>query len=162
MNTIKRFTLIVTILILTACSVPPTATATPQPTTNADLATLTQNRQKWDALKATHYQFKLAVGCFCAFRNQMPLSIEVKDGKVVSMLDSNGKSVEQFADTFDTYNTVEKLFDKLNDALNGGADKTTVEYNPESGYPQSIYIDYIEKAADDEINFTITDFQIIK
>ncbi len=165
MSTLKHFTLIVTILILTACSVTPaTPTVTPQPptpTVDAALATLAQNQQKWDALKITHYSMKLNVSCFCAFRSQMPLSVEVNDGRVVSMLDSNGQSVAQFADTFDTYNTIEKLFSKLNDALNGGADKTTVEYDTDKGYPQSIYIDYIEKAADDEIGFTVSDFKVL-
>jgi hypothetical protein len=164
MSTLKRFALIVTIVILTACSAPVTPTVTPQPptpTVSADLATLAQNRQKWDALKAAHYSFKLAVGCFCAFRDQMPLNIEVKDGKVVSMLDNKGQPVEQFADLFDTYNTIEKLFGKLDEALNGGADKTTVTYNAEKGYPESIYIDYIEQAADDEINFTVTDLAVL-
>ena len=166
MSTIKRFTLIVTILILTACAVPPTTTVTPQPpaptvNVNAGAATLMQNQQKWDTLKITHYSMKLNVSCFCAFRSQMPLSVEVNDGRVVSMLDSNGQSVAQFADTFDTYNTIEKLFSKLNDALNGGADKTTVEYDTDKGYPQSIYIDYIEKAADDEIGFTVSDFKVL-
>lgn len=162
MNTLKRFTLIVSILILTACSVPFAPTATPQPTVNAELATLTQNRQKWDALKATHYRFKLNIGCYCAFRSQMPLSIEVKDGKVVSMLDQNGQPASESSDIFDKYNTVEKLFETLQAALTGEADKTTIDYNAQDGYPENVYIDYIALAADDERSFTVSDFQIIK
>ncbi len=78
------------------------------------------------------------------------------------MVDPAGQPVPQFTDTFDKYNTIEKLFNTLDSALNGGADKTTVEYNAENGYPESINIDYIEKAIDDEISFTVSDFVVLK
>ncbi len=160
---LKRFILIVTLLILTACSAPPTATVTPQPTINVQLADLTQNRQKWDALKVTHYQFKLVDSCFCAYRYQQPISIEVKDGNVVLMLDSNGQpSADQFENTFDSYNTIDKFFSEITAQVYGGAYAISVKYNADYGYPQFIYIDVIENAVDDEINLTITDFQIIK
>lgn len=149
MFTLKRFTLILIIAMLTACSAAP---KTP----------LAANREKWDAQHITHYRFDLAVSCFCAFRDRMPLTIEVKDGKVVSMVDSQGQPVTEFGDTFDSYNTIDKLFAKLDAALNGGADKTTVEYDPEKGYPQSIFIDYIEKAMDDEIGFTVTNLTVVE
>lgn len=145
MSTLKRFTLILAIIVLTACAVTP---KTP----------LVENREKWDSQHISHYSFNLAVGCFCAFRNQMPLAIEVKDGKVISMVDSAGQPVPQFADIFDTYNTIEKLFGKLSEK----ADKITVEYNKQYGYPESIYIDYIEKATDDEISFTVSNFVVLK
>ena len=145
MTTLHRFTLILSIIVLAACSVAP---KTP----------LEANREKWTAQGITHYSFNLAVGCFCVFRNQMPLAIEVKDGKVISILDNAGQPVPQFAETFDSYNTIEKLFSKLNDK----ADKITVEYNKQYGYPESIYIDYIEKAVDDEISFTVSNFTVLK
>ncbi len=145
MTTLNRFTLIVSIIILTACA------ATPK-------TPLVANREKWAAQGITHYSFNLHVGCFCAFRDQMPLAIEVKDGKVISITDSAGQSVDQFAEIFDAYNTIEKLFNKLDEK----ADKITVEYNAEQGYPQSIYIDYIEQAADDEISFTVSNFTVLK
>ncbi len=149
MSTLKRFSLIFTLIALTACSVTPSST-------------LAANRQKWESQHIGHYRFQLAIGCFCAFRSQMPLTVEIKDGQVVSMLDSQGQAVSEFADTFEKYNTVEKLFDTLNSALNGGADKVTVEYNADYGYPQSIDIDYIELAMDDEMGFTISEFEILK
>lgn len=165
MSTLKRFTLLLVFLILTACSVPFAPTATPQPptpTTNPELVTLAQNRQKWDALNITHYRFKLVAGCFCSFRNRMPLAIEVKDAKILSIVDNDGKPTTEFDDIFNKYNTIERLFSTLDSALNGDADKTTVTYNTEYGYPASIYIDYIQLAADDEMSFTVSDFETLK
>lgn len=179
MSTLKRFTIILfAIVVLTACSVAPqtpptmTPTATPVPTDPIDdlptpvptavLADVATNREKWESQHITHYRFELHVSCFCAFRDQMPLTIEVKDGKVVSMIDSKGQPVTQFGDLFDTYNTIEKLFAKLDAALNGEADSTTVEYDSAKGYPTSIYIDYIQQAADDEIGFTVSNLTVLE
>lgn len=149
MSTLKRFTLILSLIALTACSAAPTST-------------LATNRQKWEGQRISHYRFYLSVICFCAFRDKMPLTIEIKDGQVVSMLDSQAQSVSEFADTFERYNTIEKLFGVLDSALNGGADKVTVDYNADYGYPQSTSVDYIELAMDDEMSFTISEFEILK
>src|SRR5690349_9301931 len=102
MSTLKRFTVILfAIVVLTACSVAPTATPTAAPTpTPAPTTFLAANREKWESQHITHYRFELHVSCFCAFRDQMPLTIEVKDGKVVSMADSKGQPVDQFAELF--------------------------------------------------------------
>ena len=151
MSTLKRLTLILILTVLTACSATPTSA-------------LAGNRQKWEAKNITHYRFNLAIGCFCAFSDKMPLSIEIQDGQVVSMVDNQGQPVTEFKETFDQYNSIEKLFATLDAAENaatenGGADKVTVTYNAEFGYPESVYIDYIEMATDDEIGFTVSEFE---
>lgn len=167
MSTLKFFTVTLAIAILTACSVapqtPPTMTPIPAPTaTPAPITFLAANRDKWEAQNITHYRFELHVSCFCAFRDQMPLTIEVQDGKVVSMVDSKGQSVTDMAELFETYNTIEKLFAKLDAALNGEADSTTVEYDSAKGYPTTIYIDYLQEAADDEIGFTVSNLTVLE
>ncbi len=151
MSTLKRLTLILILTALTACSATPASA-------------LAGNRQKWEAKNITHYRFNLAIGCFCPFSDIMPLSIEIQDGQVVSMVDNQGQPVTDFKETFDRYNSIEKLFATLDaaenaTAENGGADKVTVTYNAEFGYPESVYIDYIEMATDDEIGFTVSEFE---
>lgn len=154
MSTIKHFTLILTLAILTACSTAPIATPTP-------LSPLESNHQKWEAQSINHYRFNVSLICFCAFRDKMPLSIEVKDGQVVSMLDNQGQPITQFVEEFEKYNTIEKLFNIVEQTSNGGADKVTIEYNAEHGYPQSIDIDYIEEAIDDELLLEVSEFEIL-
>ena len=161
MSTLKHLTLIVILMALTACSaLPGFATPTPLPPT-AD-PTLAQNRQKWDGQHITHYRFNLTVGCFCGFRSQMPLTIEVQDGQVISEVDNTGQPVSQFKEVFEKYNTIEKLFDLANAAQTGDADKVAAEYNAEYGYPQMIYVDYLANAADDEMNYAVDLFEILK
>ena len=53
-----------------------------------------QAREKWQNANISHYQFKLFLGCFCVFSQDMPLNIEVKDGQVVSMQFQSGKEID--------------------------------------------------------------------
>src|SRR5689334_3283800 len=145
MSTLKRTTLALILVALAACS----------PAAGSDF---TSNRQKWNDKHVTHYRFTLAVICFCAFSDQMPLTIEVQDGKVVSMVNSQGQPVTN-PEMLDTYTSIDKLFEILDKALNGGADKVTVTYNSQYGYPESISIDYVAEAVDDEMAFEVSNFQ---
>lgn len=151
MPAMKRlaFIHILLVFLLAACS----------PVSTAELA---QNRQKWEAQHITHYRFDLSVGCFCPFGDKMPLTVEVRDGVVVSMVDNHGQPVTEFNDTFNTYNSIEKLFALLEALAKGGADKVTVTYNAQYGYPQSISIDYVQNAVDDELGLTVGNFEALK
>jgi Family of unknown function (DUF6174) len=154
MPTLKRLTIFVLLIALTACS----AALVPTPAGSP----LAENRQKWEAQHITHYRFSLSVGCFCAFRDKMPLTIEVQDGQVVSMVDKDSQAVTDFKDTFAQYDSIENLFNALDSAQNGGAEKVTAEYNPDHGYPQSIFIDGSTQVADDEMNLSVSSFEILK
>ena len=52
---------------------------------------LNKNRDKWDFSGVTHYRFELTISCFCPFMDMIPVTVEVKDGKIVSMTDVNGQ-----------------------------------------------------------------------
>jgi len=165
MSRLKALPLVAIVLALLACSALPalaTPTPTAKPTSTPDPA-LAQNLQKWQAQSITHYRFSLDVRCFCAFTGQMPLSIEVKDGQVVSETDKTGQSVAApFKQAFDKYDSIEKLFTLLDAAQNGGADLVTIEFDPQYGYPQTAYIDYMANVSDDENRFTISSFEVLK
>ena len=163
MSRLKYLILLAALLGLLACSALPALalpTAThPVPTADAALA---QNHLKWHNLNVTHYRFDLDVRCFCAFTGQMPLTIEVRDGQVVSETDKTGQPVApQFKDAFGKYDTIEKLFALLDAAKNGGADLVEITYDPQYDFPQSAYIDYMANAADDENRLTITHFEAL-
>ncbi len=147
MSTLTRFTVFVLIFALAACSA-----ASP----------LEQNRQKWQDAAISHYRFELSIGCFCAFRGQMPLTIEVKDGQVVSMTDNQGNPVSgDFDETFNQAATVDRLFDLAANAARD-ADEVTVEYDPDYGYPVSIAIDNIKEAVDDEMAYQVAAFEVLE
>jgi hypothetical protein len=149
MSHLKLPVLILTLLALAACSSIP---ASP----------LELNRQKWQNQNITHYRFNLTVLCFCAFSAIMPVSVEVNNGKIISMVGKDGQSTAQYQDTLAQYASVEKLFGTVDAAAKGNAYQLAVEYDSNYGYPQIIHIDYSEKLSDDEISFTVSNLEVLR
>ncbi len=142
----RIFIVFVLVLLLSACSG----------------GSLQSNREKWDSQAVSHYRFNLSIGCFCPYHEIMPLTIEVKDGQVVSMTDVNGQTVrEEFRANFEEAATIERLFAIVEEAASGGADEVKVEYDAAYGFPSSISIDYIKEAMDDEISYHILNFEVL-
>lgn len=148
----KRIIVLALALILTACSA-------------GVSSEFDKNPARWEAANITHYRYTLFIGCFCGFMNEMPLTIEVKDGEVVSMTNANGIPVsptDSFYDVYESYSTIDRLFLKLESDLAGEADEVTVEYDPAYGFPVNIAIDQIKEAIDDELSIQISDFEVLE
>ena len=95
----------------------------------------------------------------------MPITIEVRDGEVVSMTASDGTLIPKTDpgyETFSQYATMERIFTALEAGLSGDADKVTVTYDPVHGFPSEIYFDYIKDAVDDELSLMISEFEALK
>jgi len=148
----KKIILLTLIYVLTACSF-------------GASSQLQKNLQTWRDSNMSHYRFSLNVGCFCAFRDRMPLTVEVQNEEVVAMTYLDGTPVaggdSNYA-TFSKHATIERIFSELEAGLAGGADQVTVTYDPIYGYPSDIYFDYIKNAADDELSITVSNFEVLK
>lgn len=148
----KKLILLTLIVILTACSFG----------TSSDFE---KNRQTWQNSGITHYRFNLNIGCFCVFRNQMPLTVEVQNGELISIKYPDGTLVaatDSNYETFASHATIERIFSELEAGLAGGADEVTVTYDSTRGFPSDIYFDYIKAAADDELSITVSNFEALK
>jgi hypothetical protein len=125
---------------------------------------LDANLQKWQAQNVSHYRMKVNIGCFCPFFDRMPLTVEVRDGQVLSVTDSQGQPVAA-DDPIRSFGnqplmTIEGVFAYAREALQT-ADKTEITYDPGLGYPVSLNIDRIELAIDDEMSVLISDFEVL-
>ena len=128
--------------------------------------TLLENQQKWQQSGLTNYTFTVQKTCFCPLSDSLPIQFNIKDSVVV---DSNYDCSElQFIRPEPLCDekpdsrlnqTVESLFQIIQNGIDSNADQITVEYNPTYGFPSSINIDFIELAADDEINYQISNFK---
>jgi hypothetical protein len=148
----KKTILFTLALILTACSF----------SASFDL---NRNTSKWKAANITHYRYQLFIGCFCPFRDQMPLTIEVNNGTIVSMTTADGTPVSASDPSYTTYaaySTIDNIFLALKTELAGGADEVTVTYDPTYGYPANVFIDQIKQAVDDELSLQISNFEVLK
>lgn len=140
-------------IVLTACAAAPASGSQTE---------IGQNRDKWQDANISHYRYNLFISCFCVFTENMPLTIEVQDGKVVSMEYQNGKEIDpSLMELFGKYQTVDLLFNELEAGLNGGADSVTVKYDPTHGFPTEATIDAVQEATDDELYLTISNFEAL-
>ena len=120
---------------------------------------LSRARERWQAAHVNHYRYKLNVGCFCGFTEKMPLTIEVKEGQLVSMSYQDGSPVSaQDAPMFAQYETIDALFDFTEESM-ARADEMKAEYDATYGFPSEVQIDFIKNAADDELTLSVSDFE---
>lgn len=120
---------------------------------------LSINQDKWQNAGIHHYRFELTVGCFCPFRSQMPLTVEVQNGAVISMIDVNGDAIsttDPMSEFILKYATIDRIFSELESDSVRDADKLTVTYDPTYGYPADVSIDFIERAMDDELYLSVS------
>lgn len=157
--------------LLVVCGAPattiPTTVAAPPPTPAKTVQLrpiakeLRQNRRRWAAQNIANYRYTLQINCFCLPEVRQPVVIEVRNGKRTSITPvQSGLPVN--ASYFRRYDTIPKLFNVIQAAINDKADSISVTYDPALGYPTQISIDPEQLAADEEIWLTINNFQIIK
>jgi len=147
----KKLTLLILVLILSACS------------TGAGTE-LSRNQSKWQDAGISHYRFKLTVGCFCAFRSLMPMTVEVQNGEIISMIDANGEAfplTDPMSEFVLKYATIDRIFSELDSDSVRNADKLTVTYDSTYGFPSDVSIDFIELAADDELYLSVSAFEAL-
>ena len=123
---------------------------------------LSRNEDKWQDANISHYRFKLGVSCFCPVGGIMPLTVEVNDGKIVSITDVNGDPFSEsdpFSEFVLRYATIDRLFAELRSNDVKDADEVTITYDETYGFPVDVTIDFIELAMDDELYLSIQSFE---
>lgn len=149
----RKYLLILLAFVLAACSLGNIMGSQPE---------IEQNKQKWQEQGISHYRYHLFVGCFCVFSQDMPLIIEVQDGKTVSMEYQSGNEIDASnRDLFRKYETIDLIFAEVEAGLNGAADEVTVTYDPTYGFPTEAAMDVIKEAADDELYLTVSNFEAL-
>lgn len=126
-----------------------------------DLRQLNLNRRLWDKQNISNYRYTFSNGCFCIPEARGPVIIEVRNGKTTITSVATGQPVAN-PELFDNYNTIPKLFNVIQDAINRQAYSLNINYSPKFGYPTQINIDYNSQIADEEIYLTIENFEVIQ
>lgn len=114
---------------------------------------LEANRNRWQSVGFTDYTYRVDRACFCGFFGLA--EIEVRDGVIVAVTHAeDGTAVDP--EFFQFYDTVEDLFDLIQDAIAREAAVLDVEYDDQLGYPLRIELDYAFNVADDELTVTVS------
>ena len=115
---------------------------------------LDQNRKKWTSAMVSNYELNFRWKCYCPEEFVEPVNISVRENRIVD--------VAFLADDIPftiiglwRYQTVDKLFDLLQEAIDKNAYNISVDYHSELGYPVRASIDYEEYTVDEEKGFEI-------
>lgn len=112
----------------------------------------------WESQNIDSYQFDLQIGCFCLFELVQPVRVVVENGEVSSITYLEDGAPADVA-LFDGFATIDQLFARL--AANQAQDpvKFDVTYDETLGIPLSADIDISEMMMDEELQFTVTNFE---
>ncbi|RCJ19010.1 hypothetical protein A6S26_28020 [Nostoc sp. ATCC 43529] len=163
-----RFSIIISVgllllagLNLPVMSQPPIEVAQLAANNNLNQRRLNFNRRLWNNQNIANYRYTLSNSCFCLPDARGPVIIEVRNGQTTSITSvETGQPVNP--EFFDKYDTITKLFNLIQDAINRRAERLDVDYNARLGYPTQISIDYSFQIADEEIYLTIENFEELK
>ncbi|MEO7456430.1 MAG: DUF6174 domain-containing protein [Gemmatimonadaceae bacterium] len=120
-------------------------------------ADLTAARLRWNSTRPAKYEYTLTISCFCAFSR--PVTVTVDGTTVVSRTyaDDGTPFTSSFAASFPT---IDGLFDIVADAISRKAATLESSYDPVTGIPLTVTIDYVVNAADDEVSYRATNFKL--
>ena len=102
----------------------------------------------------SNYQFNFRWECFCNETYVEPVSISVRENKIVDTAFVEDKVPFTIGRLW-KYRTVDGLFDLVQEGINQKAYSISVEYHSELGYPIDGWIDYEEDSVDEELGFKI-------
>ena len=113
---------------------------------------LSEQRSLWEAQDLADYTYDVQRVCFCPFREGVRLTVVA--GVLTGATDLETQEALEH-DEVQWYLTIDGLFDLLQDAYDRDAHQVQVAFDAGRGYPTSIYIDYSEMTADEELGFTL-------
>ena len=118
-----------------------------------DPNTLDKQQQLWESNGIDSYTFTQSISCFCTEEYREPKEVVVRDGGIVSVA-----GVAYDADFQQTILSVAARFDYIRKSLAREPEMFSVEYDAVYGFPSRFYFDFSFMIADEEIDYTFTDF----
>ncbi|WMP18367.1 DUF6174 domain-containing protein [Thiothrix lacustris] len=132
-------------------------------TTSTAQQQLNTNLKKWDSLGISDYSLTFQRSCFCTPESTRPINIQVRDGSVTeARYADTGELIPDDRQTNkqSVYNlNADGIFNLVQQGINSGAAQVDVTYDKQFGLPTSIYIDQNQQIADEEVGYTISNFQ---
>ena len=129
---------------------------------NVETDKLNEAKVRWATFGFNRYSLKQTRSCECLPPYSYRVIVEANevDSLVYGELGEawEGRSNELYRSAVGNAWTVEEAFEAVEQARDEAAE-VRVEYNERYGYPTQIYIDYHADYIDDEITWTMSDFQ---
>jgi hypothetical protein len=129
----------------------------------SDKTAFEKNRRLWHESKISNYRMTMEI-MKTGHRTPMGTAVfEVRDGKMVSGTPSpTGLQFACGTGSCEPYDSVEKIFGIIEDAIRRNPDRLKVEYDEKYGYPKSLVLDFNARAMDDELSVKILQFEVLQ
>lgn len=114
---------------------------------------VTANELQWKKEDIHQYTYTLRVNCYCPVFVVGPHIIKVVADTIVSV---NGSQYQPTASG--KIPTLSELFSFIRESDAKKPYQRKVQFNNAYGFPESIYYDFSQQIADEEIGYVITDF----
>lgn len=134
---------IISTLVVVGCKVPKTANEKAFP------------EQQWKRANIHSYEFLFRINCFCGPETTGPHRIEVRSDTIYAV---NGAPFNP-AKNYIRLMTIPDLFRFIRESDGRNPFRKSVLYDSVYGFPKSLYYDFDERIADEEIGYIITEFQ---
>jgi hypothetical protein len=122
---------------------------------------LSEAREQWSRQVPRSYELTWQQACVCEPTWNRPIRISVAAGQITSAIYVDDD--EAVAEPVRSHLvTVDGVFDKIEDAIEGDASQVDVEYDATWGYPASVFVDYNRRTADEELMLQLSDFTTIE
>ena len=142
-------------IVVTPTEAPAGQAETPGSQTAEDI---TKHRQEWIDKQIANYRFTIERSCFCLEQSRGPVTVEVRGDQVTI---TNVATGEQGNDSFNDVTTITKVYDLLAQQAKDGADEIAVTYDDANAVPSTIKVDVSFQMADEELYYTISNFETI-
>jgi hypothetical protein len=116
----------------------------------------TANLNLWNEKKVENYSFSFKRICFCPVEYVGPQQVVVQNGKVVTV---NGAAYISSL-RYGVIPTIPELLLTIKSHIDKKPIRQTLNFNPTYGYPTSVFFDFSEMMADDELGYEVTNFKI--
>ena len=116
----------------------------------------TANLNLWNEKKVENYSFSFKRICFCPVEYVGPHQVVVQNGKVVTVNGLPYNSSERYG----VIPTIPELLITIKSHIDKKPIRQTLNFNPTYGYPTSVFFDFSEMMADDELGYEVTNFKI--
>ena len=120
------------------------------------LRDLTNARARWARVGPDDYRYAIRRLCFCGPEAIGPVRVTVSAGEATARVYVDGGEPVP-GSLAPLFPTVDGVFQILVDAFEDGAYRIDVVYDPETGVPLDVFIDYEENVADEELGFEVTE-----
>ncbi len=117
-------------------------------------AALDAAREQWADQALTRYRYTARWTCFCTPDFVAEVAVEVREGVVQSVSFTDPQQMGAVPSP-ERFRTMEGMFRYVQDAIYDDVANMNASYDPQRGFPSSVYIDPNAMMADEEYGFAI-------